>query len=75
MVIPLERLADYSRGIERINIEQSISNKLQIMRAVLEYLSGGMPEGRLGEITGFQRNDAIQASKREAAREAGLRSN
>ena len=70
VVIPLERLADYSRGIERINIEQSISNKLQIMRAVLEYLSGGMPEGRLGEdYEASSENDAIQASKREAARE------
>jgi len=70
VVIPLERLADYSRGIERINIEQSIANKLQIMRAVLDYLSGGMPEGRLGEeYEASSENDAIQASKRAAARE------
>ncbi|MGM0595279.1 MAG: DUF3683 domain-containing protein, partial [Pseudomonadota bacterium] len=34
VVIPLERLADYSEGIERINIEQSIANKLQIIEAV-----------------------------------------
>jgi len=42
VVIPLDRLADYSRGIERINIEQSIRNKLRIMDAVSEYLDGDM---------------------------------
>ncbi len=31
VVIPLARLADYSRGIERINIEQSIANKLRVL--------------------------------------------
>ncbi|HHJ19830.1 MAG TPA: FAD-binding oxidoreductase, partial [Gammaproteobacteria bacterium] len=38
VVIPLDRLADYSEGIERINIEQSIRNKLKIVEAVSEYL-------------------------------------
>jgi FAD/FMN-containing dehydrogenase/Fe-S oxidoreductase len=33
VVIPLDRLADYSRGIEQINIEQSIRNKLQTIAA------------------------------------------
>ncbi|MCP4284908.1 MAG: DUF3683 domain-containing protein [Gammaproteobacteria bacterium] len=68
VVIPLDRLADYSCGIERINIEQSINNKLQIMRAVLDYLSGDMPEARLGEgYEASSENDAIQASKRDTA--------
>jgi len=34
VVIPLARLAEYSEGIERINIEHSISNKLQILAGV-----------------------------------------
>ncbi|VAW75059.1 FAD/FMN-containing dehydrogenases [hydrothermal vent metagenome] len=34
VVIPLEKLADYSEGIERINIEQSIKNKLSIIESV-----------------------------------------
>ncbi len=38
VVIPLDRLAEYSAGIERINIEQSISNKLRIIEAVRDYL-------------------------------------
>ena len=44
VVIPLERLADYSRGIERINIEQSIANKLEILAALDAYVNGEMPE-------------------------------
>lgn len=38
VVIPLDRLGDYSEGIERINIEQSVSNKLRIVAEVSEYL-------------------------------------
>jgi FAD/FMN-containing dehydrogenase/Fe-S oxidoreductase len=68
VVIPLDRLADYSRGIERINIEQSIRNKLQIMDAALEYLAGEMPEAHDRER--YEESDeaeAILTAKREAA--------
>ena len=34
VVIPLPRLADYSEGIERINIEHSLSNKLTMLNQV-----------------------------------------
>jgi FAD/FMN-containing dehydrogenase/Fe-S oxidoreductase len=40
VVIPLDRLAEYSEGIERINIEQSIANKLEMIDAVGCYLEG-----------------------------------
>ena len=39
VVIPLERLDVYSAGIERINIEYSTRNKLDIVEAVLEFFS------------------------------------
>ncbi len=39
VVIPLENLSDYSRGIEIINIRQSISNKVEICIALKQYLS------------------------------------
>jgi FAD/FMN-containing dehydrogenase/Fe-S oxidoreductase len=39
VVIPLARLAEYAEGIERINIEQSIRNKLSIVDAVREYVA------------------------------------
>ena len=43
VVIPLERLGDYSDGIERINIECSIKNKLALLDALEEYLGGDLP--------------------------------
>ncbi len=39
VVIPLEHLAEYAEGIERINIEQSIRNKLTIIEAVRGYVA------------------------------------
>ena len=40
VVIPLERLGDYSDGIERINIELSIRNKLTLLDALTDYFDG-----------------------------------
>ncbi len=71
VVIPLERLADYSRGIERINIEQSIRNKDAIMAAVLEYLASSMPEVRMaGDYEASDEAIAILEAKRDLARES-----
>ncbi len=68
VVIPLGRLAEYNQGIERINIEQSIKNKLAIMDAVLEYLQGDMPELRQSEeYEKSEESDAILKAKQEAA--------
>ncbi len=69
VVIPLERLADYSRGIERINIEQSIANKLRILEAWLEYVGGDMPEAK--SWPGYEdsaESRAILSAKSQAAR-------
>ncbi|HBH35194.1 MAG TPA: FAD-linked oxidase, partial [Gammaproteobacteria bacterium] len=71
VVIPLERLADYNLGIERINIEESIRNKLAIKSAVLEYLQGEMPE--LWHIAAYEESDensAILKNKQRAATRA-----
>ncbi|HET9043136.1 MAG TPA: DUF3683 domain-containing protein, partial [Burkholderiales bacterium] len=43
VVIPLDRLGDYSDGIERINIELSIANKLRLLDALDEYFAGELP--------------------------------
>jgi FAD/FMN-containing dehydrogenase/Fe-S oxidoreductase len=40
VVIPLERLGEYTDAIERINIELSIQNKLELVEALTAYLSG-----------------------------------
>ena len=69
VVIPLPRLADYSRGIERINIEQSIRNKDAIMAAVLDYLAAGLPEARqAGDYDDSAEEAALLEAKRDAAR-------
>ncbi|MBK1644872.1 FAD-linked oxidase [Thiocapsa imhoffii] len=74
VVIPLERLADYSRGIERLNIEQSIRNKDAIMDAVLVYLDGDLVEARApDEYDDSAEAAAILIAKRDAAREAVTR--
>jgi FAD/FMN-containing dehydrogenase/Fe-S oxidoreductase len=43
VVIPLPRLGDYSDGIERINIELSIKNKLKLADALEAFLQGDLP--------------------------------
>lgn len=43
VVIPLPRLGDYSDGIERINIELSIDNKLKLVDALELFLQGDLP--------------------------------
>ncbi len=43
VVIPLPRLGDYSDGIERINIELSINNKLKLLETLQTFLQGDLP--------------------------------
>jgi FAD/FMN-containing dehydrogenase/Fe-S oxidoreductase len=43
VVIPLDQLAEYNRGIERINIEQSIANKLEIIERFSAFLQDKAP--------------------------------
>src|SRR6267142_3027419 len=40
VVIPLDRLGDYSDGVERINIELSIANKLELCDALAAFFAG-----------------------------------
>jgi FAD/FMN-containing dehydrogenase/Fe-S oxidoreductase len=44
VVIPLPRLADYNRGIECINIEQSINNKIKICDGITQYLDSNLKD-------------------------------
>jgi FAD/FMN-containing dehydrogenase/Fe-S oxidoreductase len=69
VVIPLERLGEYSEGIERINIEQSTRNKLKMIEAVLDYLSNELPELRVESFEAGEESRAIWEAKRNAARE------
>ncbi|AHF00598.1 FAD-linked oxidase [Thiomicrospira aerophila AL3] len=44
VVIPLPRLNEYNEGIERINIEMSLQNKVEIIDALEEYFNGEIKE-------------------------------
>jgi FAD/FMN-containing dehydrogenase/Fe-S oxidoreductase len=43
VVIPLPRMGDYCDGIERINVELSLRNKLRMCDALSEMLAGDLP--------------------------------
>jgi len=55
VVIPLERLNDYNNEIERINIELSIQNKLDILDSLSDYFSSPIKE--------FSQEDDFEDSK------------
>ena len=48
VVIPLDRLGDYTDGIERINIELSISNKLALCDALADFFAAPMAPSQWG---------------------------
>jgi FAD/FMN-containing dehydrogenase/Fe-S oxidoreductase len=49
VVIPLERLGEYTDAIERINIEFSLANKLAVLDALEAYLRGEPRLGKTGD--------------------------
>lgn len=68
VVIPLHNLAAYTEGIERINVQQSMNNKLKMVNAVLAYLHGEQPE--LCKVANYEASEertAILESKKENA--------
>ena len=68
VVIPLERLAEYTEGIERLNIEQSIQNKLRMVEAALEFLEGDAFSRRLPpEYSASRESEKIVEDKRASA--------
>ncbi|BBO22336.1 MAG: hypothetical protein AMXMBFR31_05960 [Candidatus Desulfobacillus denitrificans] len=66
VVIPLPRMGDYCDGIERINIELSIRNKLRLCDALAEFLHGELPlhagDANLDaeELIGDRREQALE---------------
>lgn len=68
VVIPLDKLADYSEGIERINIEQSIQNKLRIAAAVTAFLEGDVGALQAGtDLRPSDETSVILVAKRATA--------
>jgi FAD/FMN-containing dehydrogenase/Fe-S oxidoreductase len=58
VVIPLERLGEYTDAIERINIELSIRNKLELLDALDEYFSGEIHPGKTADVDLGRRTQA-----------------
>ena len=68
VVIPLDRLGEYTLGIERINIIQSIKNKLKILAAVNDYLHSDLKiTSKSPEFEGSEETQVIIAHKKQAA--------
>ncbi len=67
VVIPLERLGEYTDAIERINIELSIRNKLELFDALEEYLSAGATGARR-ELSAAQLSAAQLSAARRTTR-------
>ncbi len=68
VVIPLHNLAAYSEGIERINIYQSLQNKIKLIDTALETFSGDLP--KLRNQPNYEKsdeNDTILQTKKDHA--------
>jgi FAD/FMN-containing dehydrogenase/Fe-S oxidoreductase len=65
VVIPLPRMGDYCDGIERLNIELSLRNKLDLCDALTHFLAGELPL-HLGD-TGLDKSELI-GDRRDRAR-------
>jgi len=82
VVIPLPRMGDYCDGIERINIELSLHNKLKLLDALDEFFAGDLPlfyqdDAQLGdtELLGNRRQTTQQLLAEVRARWEWLRDN
>ena len=76
VVIPLGRLGEYTDAIERINIELSIQNKLELTDALADYFAAGadLASGRPADAaampvaTATDAGEGLDADRRAAAR-------
>jgi FAD/FMN-containing dehydrogenase/Fe-S oxidoreductase len=60
VVIPLARLGEYTDAIERINIELSIRNKLELLAALEDYLSlGASPNPAAADVDSTRQAEAL----------------
>ncbi|MEW6163685.1 MAG: DUF3683 domain-containing protein [Pseudomonadota bacterium] len=81
VVIPLPRMGDYCDGIERLNIELSIRNKLDLCDALAGFLQGDLPlhmgDANLAkeELLGDRRDQALAAVAEVRCRWQGLLDN
>ncbi|MFN5349217.1 MAG: DUF3683 domain-containing protein [Polaromonas sp.] len=61
VVIPLPRMAEYTDGIERINIELSLANKIKLCDALEAFLSkGNLPLGKAEDASDVPSPDMLE---------------
>jgi FAD/FMN-containing dehydrogenase/Fe-S oxidoreductase len=61
VVIPLPRMAEYTDGIERINIELSLQNKLKLCDALDEFFTkGNLPLGKHDDLNEVASPDLLE---------------
>ncbi len=61
VVIPLPRMAEYTDGIERINIELSLQNKLKLCDALQEFFTkGNLPLGKHEDLNELASPDLLE---------------
>ena len=82
VVIPLPRMGDYCDGVERINIELSLHNKLKFLDALTEFFAGELPlyyqdDKQLGdaELLGTRQQEARKLLAQVRERWLWLRDN
>jgi len=60
VVIPLPRMGEYTLGIERINIELSLRNKLALVDALQAFVTGGqLPMGKVEDAAELPSPEAL----------------
>ena len=67
VVIPLEKLNDYNRGIEQLNIEESIENKLAIKKAVQTFVRDELVDSFANSDNDFEESKNMLADKQKSA--------
>ncbi|HEU4851561.1 MAG TPA: DUF3683 domain-containing protein, partial [Telluria sp.] len=65
VVIPLNRMGEYTDGIERINVELSIANKLKLADRLIEFFAAGnLPVGKSEDASGDQIDASVMLEDR-----------
>ncbi len=68
VVIPLQRLGEYTDAIERINIELSIRNKLELLTALEQYFSAGSNPAAAPDADSTRRTETLDLLARVRVR-------
>ena len=61
VVIPLPRMGEYTEGIERLNIELSLRNKIELTQALQDFFAqGALPLGQADDAAGLPSAELLE---------------